>query len=138
MYGSLDISVGGMIVQRTRMQVIAANIANANVLEDTDGNFSPYLRRATLLETGDPNATTEEGRKMGVHVTDIKIMEGALAKRYEPNHPYADKDGYLTVPDINPVLEQLNAMEASRAYEANVVAAEAAKTMMNTALRLLA
>lgn len=138
MYGSLDISVGGMITQRTRMQVIAANIANANTLEDENGNFSPYLRRATMIETGDPSATTEEGRKMGVHVADIKIVEGALATRHDPGHPYANKDGMVTVPDINPVVEQLNAMEASRAYEANVVAAEAAKTMMNSALRLLA
>jgi len=138
MYGSLDISVGGMIAQRTRMQVIAANIANANVLEDTEGNFSPYLRRATMIEPGDPTATTEQGRALGVHVADIRIVEGSLARRYDPSHPYADKDGYLMVPDINPIVEQLNAMEASRAYEANVAAAETAKTMMTSALRLLA
>ncbi len=138
MYGMLDIAVGGMIAQRTRFQVIQANIANANSLEDADGNFSPYLRRAAMFAPGDPSAKTEAGREFGVHVAEIQIESGALTKRSMPGHPYADKDGYVTVPDINPVVEQMNAMEASRAYEANVVSAETAKTMFTTALRLLA
>lgn len=138
MYGALDISVGGMVAQRTRLNVIQANIANANSLEDADGNFSPYLRRAVMFAPGDPQARTAAGREMGVHVAEIGIEKNALTKRYEPGHPYADKDGYLTVPDINPVVEQINAMEASRAYEANVVAAETTKAMMAAALRLLA
>ena len=138
MYGSLDISVGGMIAQRTRMAVIQANIANANSLEDAEGNFSPYLRRAAMFSPGDPSARTAEGREMGVHIAEIQIDKNALIKKYDPGHPYADKEGYLSVPDINPVVEQINAMEASRAYEANVVAAETTKAMMNAALRLLA
>jgi flagellar basal-body rod protein FlgC len=137
MYGTLDISVSGMIAQRTRMNVIQANIANANALEDADGNYAPYLRRAAMFAPGDPGATSEKGRAMGVHVADIEVNPNALVKRYEPGHPYADKDGNLFVPDINPVMEQINAMEASRAYEANVVAAETTKAMMNAALRLL-
>jgi flagellar basal-body rod protein FlgC len=137
MYGTLDISVSGMIAQRTRMNVIQANIANANALEDADGNYAPYLRRAAMFTPGDPGATSEKGKAMGVHISTIDINPDALVKRYEPGHPYADKDGYLQVPDINPVIEQINAMEASRAYEANVVAAETTKTMMNAALRLL-
>jgi flagellar basal-body rod protein FlgC len=137
MYGTLDISVSGMIAQRTRMNVIQANIANSNALEDADGNYAPYLRRAAMFAPGDPAATSEKGKAMGVHVAEIQINPDALVKRYEPGHPYADKDGNLLVPDINPVMEQINAMEASRAYEANVVAAETTKTMMNAALRLL-
>lgn len=138
MYGSLDISVSGLIAQRTRMQVIAANIANINTLEDAQGNYSPYLRRSVMFAPGDPAAKTQEGRELGVQVEQIKIESEALTRRLMPGHPYADKDGYVMVPDINPVVEQLNAMEASRAYEANIAAAEAAKAMMSQALRLLA
>lgn len=138
MYGALDISVSGMIAQRTRMNVIQANIANANALEDAQGNYAPYLRRAAMFASGDPTAQTESGREMGVHVGDIQIDKNALAPRYDPGHPYANSEGIVMVPDINPVVEQINAMEASRAYEANVVAAETTKAMMNAALRLLA
>ncbi len=138
MYGSLDISVSGLIAQRTRMQVIAANIANINTLEDAQGNYSPYLRRSVMFAPGDPAAKSPQGREMGVQVEQIKIESEALTRRLMPGHPYADKDGYVMVPDINPVVEQLNSMEASRAYEANIAAAEAAKAMMSQALRLLA
>lgn len=138
MYGILDISVSGMVAQRTRLNVIQANIANADSIEDAQGNFAPYLRRSAMFAPGDPAARTGSGQAQGVHVAEIKMEETALRKRYEPGHPYADKDGMLTVPDINPVTEQINAMEASRAYEANVVAAETTKAMMNAALRLLA
>ncbi len=138
MYGTLDISVSGMIAQRTRMNAIQANIANMNTLEDAEGNFAPYLRRSAMFAPGDPTARTQAGRAMGVHVAGIDIEEGALTTRYEPGHPYADEKGYLTIPDINPLMEQVNAMEASRAYEANVSAAETTKAMMNAALRLLA
>ena len=138
MYGALDISVSGMIAQRTRMNVIQANIANANALEDADGNYAPYLRRAAMFRAGDPTAKTETGQAMGVHVGEIQIDKDSLIARYEPGHPYANSEGVVMVPDINPVVEQINAMEASRAYEANVVAAETTKAMMNAALRLLA
>ena len=138
MYGALDISVSGMIAQRTRMNVIQANIANANALEDADGNYAPYLRRAAMFRAGDPTAKTEAGQAMGVHVGEIQINQDSLIARHEPGHPYANSEGIVMVPDINPVVEQINAMEASRAYEANVVAAETTKAMMNAALRLLA
>jgi flagellar basal-body rod protein FlgC len=137
MYGALDISVSGMIAQRTRLNVIQANIANANSLEDSEGNFAPYLRRAAMFKAGDPAAKTESGRERGVHVAEIEINPDSLVPRYDPGNPYANSEGIVMVPDINPVVEQINAMEASRAYEANVVAAETTKAMMNAALRLL-
>jgi flagellar basal-body rod protein FlgC len=133
MYGSLDISTSGMIAQRTRMQVIAANIANMNTLENSKGEYDPYLRRAAMLEpAGNPE------NPQGVRVADIDIQEGTLRAKKMPGHKFADENGYVMVPDIDSTSEWVNGLQASRAYEANVAAAETMKTMVAQALRLLA
>jgi flagellar basal-body rod protein FlgC len=138
MYGTLDISVSGMIAQRTRQAVATANLANINVLEDAQGNYAPYLRRHAMFATGDPSASSPDARALGVHISAIDIDASALRSKYDPSSPHADEAGYVMVPDISPVIEQMNAMEAARAYEANLAAAEATKTMMAQALRLVA
>lgn len=138
MWGALDIPTSGMVAQRTRLEAIAANIANRHALLDSSGKYNPYRRRAAEFAAGDPSAQTQAGREMGVHVKAIRIDEGALRPKYDPTSPYADGSGYVMVPDIDPITEQVNAMEATRAYEANVVAAEAIKATMAQALRLLA
>lgn len=138
MYGSLDISTSGMVAERARFASIAANIANRDTLVDADGKYNPYRRRQVMFAPGDPSAGTAEGRKLGVHVAQVMINQEALIEKHDPNHPFADERGYVKVPDINPVVEQLNAMEAVRSYEANVQAAEATKSMLSSALRLLA
>lgn len=142
MYGALDISTSGMTAQRARMASIAANIANRSTILDAEGNVNPYRARKVVFAPGDPNASSPEGRLLGVHVAGIEIDKGEFNYRWDPTNPYAiqrgDKRGYVPEPNINPVIEQLNAMEASRAYEANVVAAETTKQMMAQALRLLA
>lgn len=138
MYGALNISTSGMIAQRTRMAVISSNIANAQTILDSQGNLNPYKKRLVYFSPGDPTAGDAVGRSMGVHVSAISKDENAVKPRWEPGSPYADEDGYVPYPDINPQLEQVNAMTASRAYEANVVAAETTKTMMAQALRLIA
>lgn len=133
MYGSLDVSTSGMIAQRTRMQVIAANIANMNTLQNTKGEYEPYLRRAAMLEpAGGPDSPS------GVRVAQIEIQEDALRRDYRPGHKFADADGYVMVPDIDSTTEWVNGLQASRAYEANVAAAETMKSMVAQALRLLA
>jgi len=141
MFGSLDISTSGMIAQRERMASIAANIANRNTILDADGNVNPYRRRMVHFAPGDPKAGSAEGRAMGVHVARIEIDQGEPNYEWDPTNPYAFKEGprtgYVPSPNINSVVEQINAMEAARAYEANVVAAEASKTMMAQALRIL-
>lgn len=138
MYGALDISTSGMVAQRTRMAVISANIANANTILDAQGNLNPYKKRIIHFSPGDPSATTPGGQSMGVHVSEIGTDENAIRLKYEPGSKFADEDGYVPYPDINTHMEQINAMTAARAYEANVVAAETTKTMMAQALRLLA
>lgn len=138
MYGSLDISTSGMVAQRQRLAVISANIANASTMLRADGGYEPYRKRMAMFEVGDPSAGTAEGRELGVHVAEIEIDQSPFELRYQPDSPYADGEGYVKVPSINTAEEQINAMEAARAYEANVAAAETTKNMMAQALRLLA
>ena len=137
MYGALDISTSGLIAQRTRLESITANIVNKDTITDASGRNNPYQRRVVFFSPGDPTATTPEGKALGVHVSSIEEEPGFEA-RYEPSNPYADDKGYVKYPAINPAYEQINAYEAQRAYEANIVSAEATKTMMAQALRLIA
>lgn len=142
MYGALDISTSGMIAQRARLASISANIANRSTILDSAGNLNPYRRRMVHFAPGDPTAKSPEARKLGVHVAAVQLDPAPFNMVWDPTNPYAYKDGsqrgYVPQPNINPVVEQVNALEASRAYEANVVAAEATKTMIAQSLRLLA
>lgn len=137
MYGALDVSTSGMIAQRTRLETITMNIVNKDTILDAAGKNNPYQRRVVFFAPGDPTAQTRGGRSMGVHVASV-VEEPGSELRFDPNNPFANAQGYIKVPAVNPVFEQLNAYEAQRAYEANVVCAEATKTMMAQALRLIA
>ena len=142
MYGNLDVSVSGLIAQRTRLNTIAANIANRDAILDADGNYSPYRRRFTVFEAGNPSASTAEGRGQGVHVSAIELDQSELLKRWEPNSPYAQPPGtpdagYVYYPNIDTATEMVDGLDAQRAYEANIAAAEATKAIVAQALRLL-
>jgi flagellar basal-body rod protein FlgC len=136
-YGALDISTSGMIAQRTRLEAITANIANRDTYLDANGNNIPFKRRVAMFAPGDPASSSVIGRGLGVHVESIEQEDG-FELRFEPGNPYADAQGYVKYPAINPTFEQLNAFQAQRSYEANVVVAEATKQMMTQALRLIA
>lgn len=137
MYGALEVSTSGLIAQRTRMEAITANIVGKDSIIDANGQNNPYQRKVVFFAPGDPGASTEAGRAGGVHVASIQ-SEPVFDPRYEPQNPLADASGYVKYPAVNVMFEQLNANEALRAYEANIAAAEATKTMAAQALRLLA
>ncbi|MBL9000315.1 MAG: flagellar basal body rod protein FlgC [Phycisphaerae bacterium] len=138
MYGLLDISTSGMIAQRARLTAVSANLANRH---STGPDGTPYRARHVMLAPGDPTASSEEGRGWGVHVADVEIDQRPFNLRWDPTHPLALKEGpqrgYVRESSINPLVEQVNAVQASRAYEANAAAAEAGKQMIAQALRLL-
>jgi flagellar basal-body rod protein FlgC len=143
MYGALDIAVSGMVAQRQRLETTTANIALAGAPVDPSSPDG-FRRKIALLAPGAPG---QRGGGLGVHVAEIANDPAPFRKVYDPNHPYAAKttdasrgqiEGYYDVPNIDPVIEEVNALEASRAYEANVMAAEAVKTMLGQALRLIA
>lgn len=134
MFGALDIATSGMITQRTRVEVSTANLVNADTVTGTDGEYAPFRRRMAVIASG-----TADGRHPeGVHVREILLSDGPLIPKHDPSHRFADADGYVYYPDINPSTELINVIDAMRAYEASAMSAEATKAMMSIAMRLLA
>ncbi len=133
MFGALDISTSGLIAQRIQLDTIAGNIANAQSTRRPDGRPGPFLRRVALLASGDGNGGP------GVHVQ--KVIEDTRSQPRlvrDPGHPDADANGIVQYPNIDMSTEMINAMVAARAYEANITAMEATKSILASTLRILA
>ena len=137
MFRAMDISASGLIAQRQRMNTLAGNIANINTTRDDKGNLSPFQRR---LITFMADTSSESSNPGGVGVTyNVQIDTETPPRRvHDPGHPDADADGMVAMPNINLVTEFVNAVGASRAYEANIAAMEMTKTMFSQSLRILA
>ncbi len=132
MFDTLDISASGLQAQRTRMDTIAANVANLNTTRDANGRPNPYRRRFAVFSNGLAARGADAG-KPGVHVGQILQDQSPFQERFQPN-----AKGMVLYPNIDLAVEMVNAIEASRAYEANVTTMEVTKSMMNATLRLLA
>jgi len=132
MFDSLDIGASALLAQRTRMDSIAGNVANINTTRNEKGEAIPYRRRVVDFRAG-----TADG-KPGVRVKSIELDPSPFQKRFEPGNRDADKDGYVSYPNIDLSIEYVNMLEASRAYEANVTMMETSKAMLNSSLRLIA
>jgi len=138
MFGTLDISASALAAQRVRMDTVAANVANMNTTRDADGQVAPYRRRFVVFAAGQGPRGADAG-KPGVHVQEVALDQTTpFNKKYDPGHQDAGADGYVRMPNVNMATEMVNAIEASRAYEANVTTMEVTKAMMNATLRLLA
>jgi flagellar basal-body rod protein FlgC len=134
MFDMLDMGASGLMAQRVRMDTIANNLANVNTTHDAQGRPIPFRRRFVVFAPGQAGNPS----KPGVHVEDIKQDPAPFARRYMPGHPDADKEGYVLFPNIDLATEHVNALEASRAYDANITMIETAKAMFNASLRLIA
>lgn len=133
MFEILDTGASGLTAQRIRMDTIAQNIANTNTTHGPDG--TPFRRRYVQFTQGQAG----DKSKPGVHVSSIDQDQSPFIKKYEPwNKRDADKDGYVSYPNIDTTVEFVNAIDATRAYEANVTMIETAKSMFTSSLRLLA
>ncbi len=134
-FNTLEISASGLTAQRQRLNVIAENLANAHVTRTPQGG--PYLRKNVVLETRpaeDFGSLLEAPVK--VAVAEILETREGLIQEYDPTHPDADQDGVVTWPNVNPILEMVSLILASRAFEANVAAFRAGKTMALKALEI--
>ena len=137
---AMEISSSGMAAQRFRMTIIAANIANAQTTRTPEGG--PYRRREVIFGALPAPRTFEEVLRAEVKVGDplhVKVLGVAIDKRppilkYDPAHPDSNEQGYVAMPNIDPLEEMVNIMLASRSYEANVAAFNAAKNMALRAL----
>lgn len=157
---SFDISGYGLSAQRTRVDVISSNIANAQTTRTEEGgpyrrkevvfkaiNFNDAINKAINGETNsakyeDPLDEGQAGSKvnpaiMSVVVDKISRDDTKPKMKYDPAHPDADANGYVAYPNINPVVEMADLVEATRSYQANVAAFESAKNMATSAISLL-
>lgn len=136
---AIDISTSGLVAQRTRLNIIASNIANVSTTRDVNGDANPYVRKRVIFRVGmvDPRGP------QGVHVVRIEddppdeLGNDPFRLRYEPGHPDANAQGYVRYPNVDILKEHVDALEASRAYEANIQAIEIAKGMGRQVSRLL-
>jgi flagellar basal-body rod protein FlgC len=136
-----EISSSGMTVERARLDASAVNLANVNSTRAVNGSTFKPLRVMSGPKTGDTFSATLDafgaaGSAPGVQVNEIRQLDVAPRLVYEPAHPDADAKGFVSYPGINPVGEMVNLISTMRAYEANVVAINAAKSMALKALEI--
>jgi flagellar basal-body rod protein FlgC len=133
MFGALDISTSGLVAQRVNLDNIAGNISNALTTRRADGKPGPYLRRVTMLASGNGKGGP------GVHVQSI-VEDTQTKPRLvrDPGNPDADANGMVALPNVDMSTEMIDAIVAVRAYEANLTAVEATKTVLASTLRILA
>lgn len=142
LFQSFDICASGMTAQRFRMDTIAENIANVNTTRTEDG--TPYRRKIVTFEEKQltpsfsdilSDTTTFQGN--GVKVAKVsEDTETDFIKTYDPSHPDADADGYVSYPNVNTVTEMTNLIDSSRAYEANTTAFDDMKNMVQAGLSI--
>lgn len=157
---SFDISSYGLSAQRFRMDLISSNIANANTTRTSEGG--PYQRKDVvfkaidfskilnekiaennnMLEYENPldDSFLQENANpaiMSVIVDKVVRDESEFTYKFEPSHPDANEEGYVAYPNVNPVIEMANLIEATRAYQANVSAFQSAKAIAQSAIDIL-
>ena len=141
-YSAFEISASGMSLERVRLDILAQNLANANTTRTEDGGVYRPLRvlshakDTTNFHTHMNNLIQSAGYPGGVEITEIVPQEGEPRLVFEPEHPHANNDGFVSYPNINPVSEMVTLIEAVRSYEANVRALNAAKSMALSALEI--
>jgi flagellar basal-body rod protein FlgC len=139
-FSALDISSSAMSAERTRMNLISSNLANANSTRTAEGG--PYKRKdavftATPLAGTFTNAMNQANSRLSrVDVTGIVEDSSSPRMQYDPTHPDADVKGYVALPNVNVIEEMADMISATRTYEANVTAAQAAKSMALKTLEL--
>lgn len=140
MISALDISTSALIAQRTRLNTIASNMANMSTTRNENGELQPYQARFVVFQT-DEQVSTPHGAA-GVKVASVETEQIEPLYKYQPNHPSAIKQGkwqgYVAYPNINMTAEMVDALEATRSYEANLGVMEITKNMSQQTLRILA
>jgi flagellar basal-body rod protein FlgC len=131
-FNVFKVSASALEAQKQRMNVIASNMANVHSTRTDEGG--PY-RRKDVLFSATP-VQYDSDTLTGVKVVDIVADSTPFRTVYDPGHPDADKDGYVSMPNINIIEEMVNMMMASRAYEASVSAFNMSKTMFLKTLEL--
>lgn len=165
-FNVFDVSSSGMYAQRLKMDTISSNVANINTTRNPDGSPGVYVKKEVTFKaiyddklskspafpSGKHEAMysqikgdmvlrggisfDEKNLAQGVAVSEITDSKEPFKVVYDPSHPDADVDGYVTLPNVNVVEEMVGMISASRAYEANAAAAQTTKSMLNAALKI--
>ncbi|MCM1145736.1 MAG: flagellar basal body rod protein FlgC [Blautia sp.] len=144
LFTAFDINASGMTAERYRMDIIAENVANTNTTRTEDG--TPYRRKVVVFEEKNSqtpfrhvlNQARDRYSGTGVKVSGVYEDEWTEMKMvYDPSHPDADENGYVTYPNVSTITEMTNLIDASRAYEANATGLSASKSMATQALDIL-
>lgn len=145
MWSSFRISASALTAQRLRMDVIASNIANAETTraQYVNGRWIPYQRKVVVMEpaSAKPSFSSVFDQAMqsvgqGVRVTRIEHDQEPFKRVYQPTHPDADEEGYVLMPNVDLLKEQVDLLGATRSYEANITALNASKAMFVKALEI--
>ncbi|MBI3818431.1 MAG: flagellar basal body rod protein FlgC [Planctomycetes bacterium] len=132
-FSSMDVSASALVAERLRMNVIAGNIANANVLRTPDGG--PYKRRQVSFESVLAGATAD-GETPGMVRAKIEIDNSPGELRHEPGNPYANENGDVVLPNVTPATEMVDLMTAARSYEANLSAIKIYREMVLKSIQI--
>ena len=140
MISAMDISTSALVAQRVRLNAIASNLANMSSTRNENGELAPFQARYVMFET-DSELSTPNGAA-GVKVASTEIEDVEPNYKYQPGHPLAIKEGrwqgYVAYPKVNMTEQFVDALEATRAYEANVGVIETTKSIGSQTLRILA
>jgi flagellar basal-body rod protein FlgC len=162
LFGVMEVSGSALKAERIRAEVVAANMANAETTKTAEG--TPYQRQHVVFSSSSGQPASFQSQMMlagggaegfggaivpgrlagagqstvgGVDVTAVVADKGSALRRYDPQHPDADKDGYVAYPDINPLTEMVDLMSATRSYGLNSSAVQATKSMIASSLDIL-
>jgi len=141
LFGMLEVSGSALAAERWRAEVVTANMANAETTRTAEGG--PYRRQLVVFRTQRmPRfplvlASLRASSPQGVQVERVVGDPSPLPRRYQPGHPDADSQGYVSYPNVNPVEEMTDLLGAVRAYELNAAAVQAAKSMIQQSLTIL-
>lgn len=142
MFDAIDISASGLTAERLRMDVTSENLANAQSTRTPEGG--PYRRKVVVLQQAQTGFAGElagaigvNSAPAGVEAAGIVADKNPLRRVYDPGHPDANANGYVLMPNVNPVTEMVDLIDASRAYQANVTAMQTTKSAFSKTIELL-
>lgn len=136
MYTAFDVSTSGLVAQRIRLNAISSNLANISTTRNEAGEPVPYTPRFVVFQTNEDVVTSGGGQ--GVRVDSVEYANVEPNMKYEPSHPDANAEGYVAYPNIDMTTEFVDALGATRAYEANIGVIEVTKDMGERTLQILA
>ena len=134
---ALDVNASGLTAQRKRVEVSSSNLANSQTTRTQDGGA--YRRKDVIFQATsfqDSLGTAMGTGVEGVEISDVIDDPSPFVRLYQPGHPDADKEGYVSYPNVDSMKEMANLVEAARSYEANIAAMGIVKTMINRTLEI--